>query len=196
MQRGQGDAAIRFSCLVNKDGEGYDMWTYRRSQHSDVLAQEVADKCRRAKFIPAISNSRHVWSFVSGTVMFGVIDGKPHLRIFLNQEEEHLKKGDDFIAPQEVFTYNDEFEGFVYPPDEMLSGMVCVQLDNDASGKLLASKVTYESPVGGRFGKAVMDKLHKITFLPGFLHGQPVACTTTWQILFRGAGRSTHWNTD
>jgi hypothetical protein len=41
-----------------------------------------------------------------------------------------------------------------------------------------------------------MEKLHKITFLPGFLHGQPVASSTTWQILFRGAGRSTHWNTD
>jgi len=196
MKRGQGDAAIRFSVYLDKDGEGSDMWTYRRSPHSDILAQEVADECRRAKFIPAISNSRRVWSYVSGTVMFGVIDGKPHLRIFLNQEPEHLKKGDDFIAPQEVFTYNDEFEGFIYPSPEMLSGTVCLKLDTDATGKLLSSKVTYESPAGAGFGKAVMERLHKITFLPGYLNGQPVACSTTWQLLFRGRGRSTHWNTD
>ena len=78
----------------------------------------------------------------------------------------------------------------------MLSGTVCVKLDTDAAGKLLDSKVTYESPAGLGFGAAVMDKLPKITFLPGYLHGQPVACSTTWQILFRGAGRSSHWNTD
>ena len=196
MKRGQGDAAIRFSVYLDKDGQGFDMWTYRRSPHSDILAQEVADECRRAKFVPAISNSRRVWSYVSGTVMFGVIDGRPHLRIFLNQEPEHLQKGDDFIAPQEVFTYNDEFEGFIYPSDPMLSGTVCVKLDTDATGKLLSSKVTYESPAGGGFGKAVMEKLHKITFLPGYLRGQPVACSTTWQLLFHGRGRSTHWNTD
>ncbi|HXA08671.1 MAG TPA: hypothetical protein VNW28_01735, partial [Chthoniobacterales bacterium] len=177
-------------------GESNGMWTYYRTPNSDALAEEAIDKCRYARFIPAVYHGKPAAAVVSGTMIFVVIDGKPHLRIFLNQEAEHLKKGDDFICPQEVFWWGDNFEGFAYPSDHMLSGTVCVKLDTDATGKLLASKITYESPLGSGFGKAVMDRINKVTFLPGYLRGKPVACSTTSQILFRGRGTNTYWKTD
>ncbi|HEV8422267.1 MAG TPA: hypothetical protein VGQ40_02910, partial [Chthoniobacterales bacterium] len=44
---------------------------------------------------------------------FVVIDGKPHLRIYLNQDEKHFVHGDDFIAPQQVFPPYDNSQHYV-----------------------------------------------------------------------------------
>ena len=38
-----------------------------------------------------------------GTLTFSVMDGKPHLRIFANQELSELQKETDFIAPQAIW---------------------------------------------------------------------------------------------
>jgi len=43
--------------------------------------------------------------------------GKPHLRIFLNQEEDDLQSGKDLIAPQLAWVPgNTEYKGIFYPP--------------------------------------------------------------------------------
>lgn len=146
MKKGQGDAVVRFSCYVSPHGESGGIVTYGRSDHSDALAEEVIYECRSARFIPAIYDSRPAWAEMEGTIIFGVINGKPHLRIFLNQEPEHLKKGDDFIAPQEIYRWSDNFPGFEDPADPALSGAVVVKLQTDATGKLLSSHVTAQRP--------------------------------------------------
>ena len=104
--------------------------------------------------------------------------------------------GDDFIAPQQVFPPYDNSQHYVYPNASWLSGRVAISLETDATGKVLDSKVAFETPTGAGFGKAVMERIHTLTFLPGFLHGKPVACTTTWQQLFRGRRHGNHWDTD
>jgi hypothetical protein len=197
MKRGQTDAIVRFTCFVNYLGHAGGMVTYRGSANSNPLAEEAIDKSDRATFIPAVYRHETRNSLVSGTIIFGVINGKPHLRIYLNQEEEHLKHGDDFISPQPVFWEGDKFKGITYPErGSNTSGTVAVKLDIDVTGKLGNSKITFESPAGRGFGDEVMRKIGSMTFLPGYLHGKPVASSTTWQVLFRAWMRGTHWKTD
>jgi hypothetical protein len=115
----------------------------------------------------------------------------------LNQDEEHLKHGDDFISPQPVFWEGDRFNGFDYPnAHEELSADIDITMNIDANGNVTSSKIAAEKPAGLGFGKAVQDKIHTITFLPAYSHGRPVASTTTWHLLFKGWGHGNHWRTD
>lgn len=196
LRRGQKDAALSFSCWVYRDGECGDMVTYRSTPNSLPLAEEVVDRAPSARFIAAVYKGEHHSVYLSGTVIFAVVAGKPHLRIFLNQEEEHLRKGDDFIAPQPVFYVGDNFDGFTYPEHYWHSGTVVVRVDTDATGKQLAARLIYETPPGEGFGKAIMTNFHQLTFLPGYLHGRPVACSANIQFLFKGAHTTSLWNTD
>ena len=84
LRQGQGDAIVRFHCLVGKHGEGYGLLTFMGTPHSERLADEAVTKGERATFYPAIYKSQPVDSIINGTIVFVVIDGKPHLRIYLN----------------------------------------------------------------------------------------------------------------
>jgi hypothetical protein len=193
MKKGQTDAIVRFTCGVNYSGQGSNMVTYRGSANARPLAEEAIDKLERATFIPAVYRHEKTSSLLSGTIIYAVISGKPHLRIHLNQEGEHLKHdGDDFISPQPVFPPEDKFHGFDFP-NETVSADVGVTLNIDATGKLNDAKLVSESPPGAGFGPAVMNKISLVTFLPAYSHGKPVASTTTFHIMFRGRGRGSHW---
>jgi hypothetical protein len=50
-----------------------------------------------------VYNHHHVPVYLVGTVFFVVRDGKPHVRIFLHQDDDLLKSGADFVAPQFAF---------------------------------------------------------------------------------------------
>src|SRR6267378_4446110 len=104
MQKGQKDAMVMFTCLISFSGLPGRCVTYRGTPGSDALAQEVTNQCyEKVRFIPAVYHHKEVVSAISGTVIFRLINGHPHLRIFLNQENDHLLKANDFIAPQIVF---------------------------------------------------------------------------------------------
>lgn len=194
MKKGQGDAVVRFSCFVSPRGSSGRMFTYGLSDHSYSLAEEAIYECGSARFIPAIYDSRPVWAEMHGTIIFGVIKGKPLLRIFLNQEPEHLKKGDDFISPQEIYRWSDNFRGFEQPSDPTLSGGVIVNLQTDATGKLLSSRVVSQTPPNADFGAIVMKRIKRITFTPAYLHGSPIASSTTWEVVFHGNRGGSYWN--
>ena len=132
-------------------------------------------------------------AYVTGTLFFATTAGKPHLRIFLNQEREHLKHGDDFIAPQQIFPPIKRFMPFDDPDYRLTAGLVAVRVDTDATGKLLGAKFLREYPPNGGFGEAVMKRIDKVILSPGFLHGRPVACSTTWQIPFIGPKFTNRW---
>src|SRR5438105_15717246 len=53
-----------------------------------------------------------------GTFMFGIVNDKPRLRIFSNQEREELKKESDFIGHQPFWGGDSRFNGFHYPSAE------------------------------------------------------------------------------
>ena len=191
MKRGQGDAVTMFSCTI--DALGFERWSlcYRGSPNSELLQREVMARIDQAQFEPAIYKHAKVAVYLCGTVNFFVRDGKPHLRIFLNQEEEDLKSGRDFIAPQFAFAPgNPDYKGIFYPPGAPgQAGVASLLLDVDANGSVHASRVVYEFPPGRGFGAYSAGPVRKATFIPGFRNGKPVACRFTWSLIFTGPGR-------
>lgn len=190
MKRGQGNAIIMFSCGVTPLGDGYSMQVYRCSPNSELLQKEVLGHVVQAQFEPAVYHHNRVGVWVDGTVSYFIANGKPHLRIFLNQEEPDLKRGNDFIAPQFAFVPgNPKFQGIFWPPGAPgHQGAAAVTMEVAATGKVLSAKVAYEHPPGMGFGAAAAGPARDAIFIPGFRNGKVVPCRFTWSILFFGPG--------
>src|SRR3979411_2077094 len=118
LKNGQKDAAIMFTCSVKKNGDVVWSGTYRGTPGSKLLEQELFKRLADAKFVPAVYNHVPVDAIYYGTLTLAIIDGKPRLRIFSNQETEELKKESDFVGPQPFFGADSKFSGFHYPPTE------------------------------------------------------------------------------
>src|SRR4051794_32448932 len=67
MERGQGDAIVRFDFGVDRTGDAWGTDTYLRSDKSDAFANEIVDKMERSKWIPAVWHGETVTSNVSAT---------------------------------------------------------------------------------------------------------------------------------
>lgn len=188
MKRGQGNATVMFSCGVDTLGFAGGGIFYRGTPDSDKLGKEVVRRCDNAEFEPAVFHHTHVAVWISGTVTLIIIDGKPHLRIYPNQEQEDLVKGRDFIAPQFVLTPGfSKFRGFYWPPDASgHEGLAAATLHVDVTGHVTSSTVSYEFPKGMGFGKEVAGRVTEAVFIPGFRDGKVVACKFTWAIVFSG----------
>ena len=193
MRQGQPDAVVNFDFYVNTFGKAGSLLTYGGTPNSDGLSQELINNLERAHFIPAVWHGRPVEAFVAGTLFFATTAGKPHLRIYLNQEREHLQHGDDFISPQQIFPPIKRFRPFDDRDYRLTAGLVAVRVDTDVTGKLLGAKLLREYPPNGGFGEAVMKRIDKVILSPAFLHGRPVACSTTWQIPFIGPKFTNRW---
>jgi TonB family protein len=191
MKRGQGDAVVMFTAGISENGYGRVWETYRGTPGSDLLSKELMDRTSQSQFIPAVYKHQHVGVMINGTAVFSVVDGKPHLRIFLHQEESDLKQGKDFVAPQLAFAAgNPKFEGIWYPGHTLTTpGVAAVTLDVDASGKVQNAVVAYEHPPGKGFGVEAVDALRKAVFIPGFRNGQAVSCRFTYPVIFNGTSR-------
>lgn len=191
VKRGQGDGFVMFGCGVNQWGQGGWSRTYRCSPNTEILQKEVLDRIDRAMFQPAIYKGTAVGVYLMGSVVFAVRDGKPHLRIYLHQEEGDLMKGSDFIAPQFAFALgNTKFDGIYYPPQAPGSpGLASLKLQVNETGQVQAASVTYEHPPGQGFGRQAVGPIRDAAFIPGFRNGKPVSCTFNWTIIFTGTGR-------
>ncbi|MDP9186235.1 MAG: energy transducer TonB [Verrucomicrobiota bacterium] len=195
IKQGQKDAAIMFSCSVKKTGEVLSVSTYRGTPDSKLLEQELLKKISAAanpKFIPAIYNHLPVDAIYYGTVIFAIVDDKPRLRIFSNQEREELKKENDFIGPQPFYGADSKFSGFHYPSRESapvpVDGSTELELKVDASGNLQDLKVLSEQPPFLGFGNAALDDLSKARFIPAFREGKPVACDVKVPVYYKAKG--------
>ena len=193
IKQGQKDAAIMFSCSVKKDGAVLSVSTYRGTPDSKLLEQEVLKKLSLAanpKFIPGIYNHIPVDAIYYGTVMFAIVNDKPRLRIFSNQEREELKKESDFISPQPFWGGDSKFNGFRYPSNEtapvMVNGSAELALKVDATGNLQDLKLLSEQPPFLGFGAAAFEDLSKAKFIPAFRDGKPVACDVKIPIYYPG----------
>jgi len=193
IKQGQKDAAIMFSCSVKKDGAVLSVSTYRGTPDSKLLEQEVLKKLSLAanpKFIPGIYNHIPVDAIYYGTVMFTIVNDKPRLRIFSNQEREELKKESDFISPQPFWGGDSKFNGFRYPSNEtapvMVNGSAELALKVDATGNLQDLKLLSEQPPFLGFGAAAFEDLSKAKFIPAFRDGKPVACDVKIPIYYPG----------
>jgi len=192
IREGQKDAAIMFSCSVKKDGTVLSISTYRGTPNSKLLEQELLKKISAAanpRFIPAICNHIPVDAIYYGTVMFAIVDGKPRLRIFSNQERGELAREADFVGPQPFWGGDSKFDGFHYPSTDTapvaVDAAVELELSVDANGNLQNLKLLNEQPPFLGFGQTAFDDLAKAKFIPAFRNGKPVACDVTIPIYFK-----------
>src|SRR5213595_4154527 len=115
IKKGQKEAAVMFSCLVAPTGDVVRSGAYRGTRGSALLEQELLKRLVKAKLIPAIHNHQPVIAIFYGTVKFAVVNGKPRLRIFANQQLDQLDKESDFIDPQPYVGPDSKFTGLHYP---------------------------------------------------------------------------------
>jgi hypothetical protein len=184
---GQKDAQLFFCCSVGKDGAIANTWTYRQSPDSTLLERELVRCLDQALFVPAVYNHEAVYVLFYGTVTFKVVDGKPRLRIFANQEADELKKESDFIGPQPFVGRGSKFEGLHYPDDaatSALSGIVELAVKVDATGALKELKVVSEYPPLVGFRRAAAEDFRVASFIPAFRDGKPVECSITLPVYY------------
>ncbi len=158
IRKGQKDALVMFLCTVRKDGGVEWSATYRGTPDSDFLKQELQKRISPAsnpKFIPAVHDHQPVDAIYYGTVTFRVVNGKPRLRIFSNQEAGELEKEHDFIGPQPFFGDGSGFTGFHYPPMEsgrlQVDGKVELKDEGRCHRQFAGDKCRFGEPASFRF---------------------------------------------
>jgi TonB family protein len=195
IKQGQKDAAIMFSCWVKKDGAVLSVSTYRGTPDSKLLEQEVLKKMSAAanpKLVPAIYNHIPVNAIYYGTVTFAIVNDKPRLRIFSNQERDELRKESDFIGPQPFWGGDSRFNGFHYPASDSapveVDGSAELELKVDATGTLQDLKLLSEQPPFLGFGDAAFEDMSKAKFIPAFRNGKPVECDVKIPVYYKAPG--------
>ncbi|PYL26420.1 MAG: hypothetical protein DMF37_02280 [Verrucomicrobia bacterium] len=188
IKKGQKDAAVMFSCLIAPTGDIVRSGAYRGTLGSEALEQELLKRLVNAKFIPAIHNHQPVIAVFYGTVTFAVVNGKPRLRIFDNQQLDELKKESDFIDPQPYVGQDSKFTGIHYPDTGttvQLTGLAELALNVDAAGNLKSMRVVSEEPPLLGFGEAAMSDFNGAKFIPAFRNGQPVESNVKIPVYFK-----------
>ncbi len=177
-----------FSCLVAPTGDIVRSGAYRGTPASKVLAEEVLRRLANAKFIPAIHNHQLVIAIFYGTVTFAVVNGKPRLRVFSNQQLDELKKENDFIDPQPYLGQDSKFTGIHYPDTGttvQLTGVAELALNVDVAGNLKSMQVISEEPPLLGFGQAAMSDFSGAKFIPAFRDGKPVESKVTIPVYYK-----------
>jgi TonB family protein len=141
------------------------------------LEKELLKRLSTARFIPAVHNHQPVLAVFYGTVKFAVVNGKPRLRIFSNQQLEEVDKETDFIDPQPYVGPDSKFTGLHYPETGStvaVTGVVELALNIDAKGNLTNMQVLSEEPPLLGFGNAALTDFGEAKFIPAFRDGKPV----------------------
>ena len=188
IKKGQKEAAVMFSCLVAPTGEVVRSGTYRGTKGSELLEKEVLKRLATAKFIPAIHNHQPVIAIFYGTVKFAIVNGKPRLRIFANQQVNEVDKETDFIDPQPYVGQDSKFTGLHYPDtgsSVAITGTVELALNVDAKGNLTNLQVLSETPPLLGFGDAAQTDFTGAKFIPAFRNGQPVECSVKIPVYYK-----------
>jgi TonB family protein len=188
IKKGQKEAAIMFSCLVAPTGDVVRSGAYRGTRGSELLEQELLKRLATAKFIPAVHNHQPVIAVFYGTVKFAVMNSKPRLRIFANQQLSELDKESDFIDPQPFVGLDSKFTGLHYPETGStvaVTGVVDLALNVDARGNLKSIQVLSEEPPLLGFGEAALSDFSGAKFIPAFRNGQPVECNVKIPVYYK-----------
>ena len=188
IKKGQKDAAVMFSCLVAPTGDVARSGTYRGTKGSESLEKEVLKRLGSAKFIPAVHNHQPVLAIFYGTVRFAVVNGKPRLRVFANQQLPELDKEADFIDPQPYVGQDSKFTGTHTPETPTtvaLTGAVELEVEVDAAGNLKSMQVLSEQPPFLNFGEAALSDFNGAKFIPAFRSGKPVDSKGTIHVFYK-----------
>ena len=193
IKKGQKEGAVMFSCLVAPSGEIVRSGAYRGTKGSELLEQELLKRLTTAKFIPAVHNQKEVIAIFYGTVKFAVVNGKPRLRIFANQQLEEVDKETDFIDPQPYVAPDSKFTGLHYPETGStvaVTGVVDLAMSVDANGNLMNLQVVSEEPPLLGFGDAALSDFSGAKFIPAFRNGKPVECNVKIPVYYKPSPKS------
>lgn len=182
LANGQKDAAVMFSCAVDKAGDVVTSVAYRGTPDSKLLEAETLRSLTNAKMIPAIYKKQPVGVFFYGTVLFRVVDGKPRLRILSNQETTELEREADFVGPQPVIGADSQFTGVHYRVEKTavrVRGVVELAMNVSPTGELAGMSVATEDPPFLGFGSIAIEDFTGARFIPAFRDGKPVPCAVT-----------------
>jgi hypothetical protein len=194
-QKGQRDAWVMFDCGIAGDGIVFGSDFFTASPDSGLLKDEIRRRMRQARFIPAVYDHKRTEAWFSGTVLFVVVNGRPHLRLYANQEMDEIKRGADFVAPQLIFVANHFLNDLPNSPTELkhdeAGAVVKLRHSVDANGKTTGVKVVSEqvhANMGGhatsayKIGEYLTKVVPMLDFSPGYRNGHPVATsyTLTW----------------
>ena len=176
LKKGQKDGGIMFCCYVSKTGSVMLSETYRPMPDSDLLKAEVERCLAKVKFFPAIYEHQPVDAVFYGTATFGIVNGKPRLRIFANQEVSELEAANDFVGPQPIIGAGSKFIGTHYPEGIPIAikGLGYLALKIDAAGNLQDLQVVREEPALSGFGRVAATDFNQAKFIPAFRNGDPV----------------------
>ena len=166
-----------FSCLVAPTGNIVRSGAYRGRRGSELLEQELLKRLANERFIPAVHNHQPVIAIFFGTVRFAVVNGKPRLRIFANQQLDQLDKESDFIDPQPYVGQDSKFRGIHYPDTGstvQVTGVAELEVNVDAQGNVKSMDVVSEEPPLLGFGDAAISDFTGAKFIPAFRNGQAV----------------------
>ena len=193
-QKGQRDGWVMFECAVDGSGTAYGSNFFTASPDSGLLKNEVRRHLlRRAQFIPAVYNHKRTSAWFAGTVLFVIANGKPHLRLYANQDLDEIKRGTDFVAPQLIFIPNHDYLNMPTLPTaaggDYAAGVVKLRHSVDANGTTTDVKVISE-PAGYGMGDYLKKALPRVGFLPGYRNGRATASTYTLTWWF---GRTVGW---
>ncbi len=182
-----------FSCLVAPSGDVVRSGAYRGTKGSELLEQELLKRLGTAKFVPAIHNHQPVIAIFYGTAKFAVVNGKPRLRIFANQQLADVDKETDFIDPQPYVAPDSNFTGLHYPDTGStvaVTGVVELALNVDAQGNLKDIQVLSQEPPLLGFGDAALSDFSGAKFIPAFRDGQPVESKVKIPVYYKPSGTS------
>ena len=191
MDRGVKHGALFFYAIVAPNGFPVYSKVWGMTEETKPLRDELRERLAEARFMPAVYNHRNVYAAFYGTLAFSVADGKPHLRVFANQELSELQKENDFIAPQRIsipghiYDFTKVKEAFGGWMSEDKPGEADLSLSVDAGGHLKdvhVNKVT--PPENQKYADAAATITREQTFLPAYRNGKPVDSATHIRFYF------------
>lgn len=175
-----------FCCYIARSGNVMWSKTYRPIAGSNLLQAELERCLQKVRFFPAVYEHQLVDALYFGTISLMVVEGKPRLRIFANQETQELKGENDFVGPQPIIGAGSKFRG-LHPPGGMtvpLSGLAYVALKIDAAGNPQDLHIAAEEPPLAGFGEAAALDFNGAKFIPAFRAGDPVECNVTLPVYY------------
>jgi hypothetical protein len=191
MERGLQHGALFFMARIDPNGFPSYSKIWGATDEIKPLRDEVRERLAEARFIPAVYNHQHVYAWLYGTVAFSSTDGKPHLRVFANQELSELQKESDFIAPQpiwlpgKIFDYAQLKNPFGSWMTEDKPGVADMLVTVDASGQIKDLRLEQVDPADKKsYGEEAMKLVRQRLYLPAYRNGKPVESTTHVKFYF------------
>lgn len=184
MERGLQHGALYFMARIDPNGFPSYSKIWGGTDEIKPLRDEVRERLAEARFIPAVYNHQHVYAWMSGTVAFSSSGGKPHLRVFANQELSELQKESDFIAPQPIWLpgkiydfakLKDPFGSWMMEDKPGLADML---LTVDASGQIKDLRLERVEPTEKQsYGEEALKLVRQRLYLPAYRNGRAIDST-------------------